>query len=456
VEDIAGVLEKSGYERYGNEILYNGRTGEQIQTEIFIGPTYYQRLKHMVSDKSHCLSPDHEVLTKSGWKNITDITLSDEVATLHGDKLVYENPKAVLEFPDYKGKMYRIKNQAIDLDVTLNHRMYVSTVHGRKRTWSDYKLLPAEEIVGKQVKYKKDAKWDAPDYHFILPASGEGYREHPRDERVVDMDAWITFFGIWIAEGWVTTYKNGDGYDVKRVQICICKERVRAALYPALTKLGFNFNVSGDKCTISDRQLYSYMKALSVGAPNKELPEWVWSLSAQQSKNLIYSMQLGDGSFAKETSCYYTSSKKLADQVMQLCVHAGLAGMIHLHLPAGNVSYLNGRKIKSSHDLWKVTIVKKRLRPTVNHGHVHEQNVQEEEVYDYEGPVYCLQVSSEVFMVRRNGKAVWTGNSRGSNGPVVKSIATVGVAKHLLVYGMVGNTTKLRGQPVRFMVPRVI
>ena len=40
-------------ERYGNEILYNGRTGEQIKTEIFIGPTYYQRLKHMVTDKLH-------------------------------------------------------------------------------------------------------------------------------------------------------------------------------------------------------------------------------------------------------------------------------------------------------------------------------------------------------------------------------------------------------------------
>jgi DNA-directed RNA polymerase beta subunit len=53
VEDIAKVLEKSGMERYGNEILYNGRTGEQIRTEIFIGPTYYQRLKHMVSDKVH-------------------------------------------------------------------------------------------------------------------------------------------------------------------------------------------------------------------------------------------------------------------------------------------------------------------------------------------------------------------------------------------------------------------
>ena len=53
IEDIATVLEKHGMERYGNEILYNGRTGEQIQTEIFIGPTFYQRLKHMVADKVH-------------------------------------------------------------------------------------------------------------------------------------------------------------------------------------------------------------------------------------------------------------------------------------------------------------------------------------------------------------------------------------------------------------------
>jgi DNA-directed RNA polymerase beta subunit len=53
VESIAKVLELSGMERYGNEIMYNGRTGEQIQTEIFIGPTYYQRLKHMVQDKLH-------------------------------------------------------------------------------------------------------------------------------------------------------------------------------------------------------------------------------------------------------------------------------------------------------------------------------------------------------------------------------------------------------------------
>lgn len=40
-----------GLHKHGDEILYNGRTGDQICTEIFFGPTYYQRLKHMVADK---------------------------------------------------------------------------------------------------------------------------------------------------------------------------------------------------------------------------------------------------------------------------------------------------------------------------------------------------------------------------------------------------------------------
>ena len=45
------MLTKAGYHSSGNDILYNGMTGEQIETEIFMGPTYYMRLKHMVKDK---------------------------------------------------------------------------------------------------------------------------------------------------------------------------------------------------------------------------------------------------------------------------------------------------------------------------------------------------------------------------------------------------------------------
>jgi DNA-directed RNA polymerase II subunit RPB2 len=39
--------------KYGWETMYNGMTGEMIRARIFIGPTYYQRLKHMVDDKMH-------------------------------------------------------------------------------------------------------------------------------------------------------------------------------------------------------------------------------------------------------------------------------------------------------------------------------------------------------------------------------------------------------------------
>jgi DNA-directed RNA polymerase subunit B' len=50
-ETIYNRLTHNGFNKYGNEILYNGFTGNQIDTEIFIGPTYYFRLKHMVAEK---------------------------------------------------------------------------------------------------------------------------------------------------------------------------------------------------------------------------------------------------------------------------------------------------------------------------------------------------------------------------------------------------------------------
>lgn len=51
-EDVAEMLEKKcGFAKHGDEILYGGILGKQLETKIFIGPTYYQRLKHMVKDK---------------------------------------------------------------------------------------------------------------------------------------------------------------------------------------------------------------------------------------------------------------------------------------------------------------------------------------------------------------------------------------------------------------------
>ena len=56
VKEICNELLNVGYEAHGNELLYNGLTGEQIECSIFMGPVFYQRLKHMVNDKTHSRS----------------------------------------------------------------------------------------------------------------------------------------------------------------------------------------------------------------------------------------------------------------------------------------------------------------------------------------------------------------------------------------------------------------
>ncbi|KAL7753220.1 hypothetical protein RI367_000995 [Sorochytrium milnesiophthora] len=44
-------LKKAGYNYYGNEPMYSGITGQEFKADIYLGIVYYQRLRHMVSDK---------------------------------------------------------------------------------------------------------------------------------------------------------------------------------------------------------------------------------------------------------------------------------------------------------------------------------------------------------------------------------------------------------------------
>ncbi|CAG5077501.1 Similar to RpII140: DNA-directed RNA polymerase II subunit RPB2 (Drosophila melanogaster) [Cotesia congregata] len=53
VQKISTLLQEYGYHLRGNEVMYNGHTGRKINAQVFLGPTYYQRLKHMMDDKIH-------------------------------------------------------------------------------------------------------------------------------------------------------------------------------------------------------------------------------------------------------------------------------------------------------------------------------------------------------------------------------------------------------------------
>tara|TARA_B100001250_G_scaffold322903_1_gene286201 strand:+ start:75 stop:4319 length:4245 start_codon:yes stop_codon:yes gene_type:complete len=65
IHNVYNELKKRGYNSYGNEMLVNGMTGQVLEHAIFMGPTYYQRLKHMVDDKIHSRSKGPvQVLTR--------------------------------------------------------------------------------------------------------------------------------------------------------------------------------------------------------------------------------------------------------------------------------------------------------------------------------------------------------------------------------------------------------
>jgi hypothetical protein len=349
-EDIGAVLKTHGFDEHGLETLYCGFTGKKIEAKIFICPTHYLRLKHLVQDKIHCLDDKHDVLTSNGWKNIKDINITDMVATLDSSfRLVYENPVAILSYPDYEGNMYYIENDFIDLAVTGNHRMLVS------KDDINYGFELAENLVGQTVRYKKDAIWDVVDYQIMI------------GDQTVNMDLWLIFFGICFMSG----YEN-DKYG--SIILSISNESIRELLLSVLKDMRYIYSETNDKVAIYNEQLYNYIEL-----SNERIPDWVYELSRKQVQILINTMLLFD-------NCIL-----FAEQLQQLCLHAGWDCIIENNL---------------------LNIIKNDINPYVN------KQEQEKERLVYEKcPVYCLQVPSEIFYVRRNGKAVWTGNSR-ARGPV--------------------------------------
>lgn len=370
-----------------------------------------------IGDKHACLTEDHDVLTTTGWKSIKDITVEDRVACLnrYDNRLVYDNPTHIHQY-DYNGDMYHVKNQQLDLFTTPNHRMYI-----KKRYRQDYELVEARDMKGKRVRFQKNATNMNTPYTFTLPECGI----YP-SKQIEDMDTWCEFFGWWIAEGWVTkTNRIERGKPTVRyeIQLSQYKDRGVKRITHLISKLGYNYTITKNhKIRIHNKQLAIYLHEYSVGAINKYLPEWVWSLSETQSRFLIEGMMGGDGHKprnGKSVWTYYTSSSQLADDFQRLLLHAGWSGNKCLRQEAGQVFTIRGKQVKTNATSWKISVVRHKNNPQINHGHIHTQNEQVEEYIPYEGKVYCISVPTEVFYTRRNGKTVWSGNSRSAQKGVV-------------------------------------
>jgi len=374
----------------------------------------------MVGDKFCCFCPQHDILTTDGWVNVTEVTLKHKVACLmDGKRLEYHNPKKIMDY-DFDGNMYVVKSNQVDLKVTPNHRMYVSNRDSYK-----FGIELAEDILNKQRRYKKsceEIKVDDDEYDGYILRTFKG--KYPK--RVLPLESWLTFFGIWIAEGCV----------IKRGYVCFAthKPRVKEALEKVCDELQLKLykckdkkhDIELNKWYVIDLQLGRTIQKYSVGAINKYLPPWVWQLNREQCKILLEGMVLGDGHTMKNgTRRYDTSSKQLAEDFQRLCLHAGYSANDTVRYKAGHIAIdKNGKEFKANTDAHRLTVIETQNFPLVNKD--KKKNIFDKLEY-YKGKVYCCEVPGEgVIYVRRNGVSVWCGQSRfgqkGTGGLILPAI----------------------------------
>jgi len=372
-----------------------------------------------IGDKFACYHPDTEILTDGGWKNITKLTKNDTVATLVKDNtLTYIHPTEIQEY-DYEGYMYEVMNNHINLCVTPNHRMYVSNENAKT-----FIIPQARDIYNKVSTYKKGCtayegymygndfaaapmsqhSVSSPiaipynrknklepiqenedlNFYFVVPGVGE------MRDKLIDLEDWCVFFGLWISHGNCSHSKSPGGrVNNSVVTIHIINNDMKSELERICIDNYIRFIINkdgGDRLLwqSGDSRLVKYFLPLSLGSTGKYLPKWCFDLTIHYVRILIVNIL-----FVEINGLYTNYSPKLLDGIQILCLHACWTGIF-----------------KNKHTIY--VSKKSNMHALVNKKTIQDKWVQ------YKGKVYCCTVPTKngLVYVRRNGKAVWCGNSR--------------------------------------------
>ncbi len=346
-----------------------------------------------------CHSADTEILTRDGWKPFPEVNNGDELATINQNtfKLEYQKPSK-LHIYDFDGKLYHCSSRSLNFAVTANHRMLVRRWDEAKRTLS---------IRFNFVKMK-ELGW-----YVGLLASPKGFdgkyvKSIKIGDKEVNSDNFFKFLGIFLSDGWLRTRKTSKyGYCIG---VCCFKEEYYETIYGLLKKLPFDFKEQPTRkgyFITHDKNLYNFLKEYSInGAIEKYVPDFVKSASTSQIQMFLDFFRLGDGHKTKDGRIwYYTSSKKMADDLQELILKMGKNSSVSIRPPRGSISLrLENREIKAEncHNAFVISVWRK---PSLSIERKRQISTRH-----YKGKVYCAAVPNSTLITRRNGKVLISGN----------------------------------------------
>lgn len=367
---------------------------DRVQTDIFNSEGYEIKKMSVRSERNprigdkFCLLDTADVLTNNGWKSIAKITKDDLVATLDNNKyLKYVHPIDIMSF-DYNGEMYKLRSKFVNLDVTIDHKLYVKTND------NNFDLITAREAYGTNVKHKKNCTNNYSDKKtFVI------------NDEIFDMDLFLDLLGLFIVNGYVyenyITFNFSKENNINLIHLKNICDKLNIDVVLLKSKYnGYQYCIDNKNLVYFFINLYLEWNQNILSKYNVQnskllhlfLPNFVWNLSQRQSRILLSSMIHGFPYDLENYEFINTASKIFADDIMRLSIHAGWSSYI--------------QKKEYIHD-YTIYIIKNNNEPEINS---KQNEYQKEELYDYQGKVYCLEVPSHVFMMRQNNKNVWIGN----------------------------------------------
>jgi hypothetical protein len=354
------------------------------------------------------LHPDTEILVKGkGYIPIYEVKENDIIMTFNKDtnSLEWQRNIKTWEY-DLNEELFSIEAQTFNLLCTQDHRVLY-----RGQYKEDFEVCQAKELPSRFEMIVGGMDWNGYNLDYeIIPSVPrlygnqfiEGKVVGEYKEKKVPIDIWLKFLGYYISEG-STSISKEMAYSVKIKQT---KQNDLDKIYKDIKDLPFKVNRYKDCIMINDKQLGSYLYSLGKSY-EKYIPEHIKSLPKEKLSILYDCLMFGDGC----QNNYFTSSKKLADDVQEIILKMGYGSSIYSRDRIGNEVIIKGKLSgKCNYIQYTVTKNEKNLTPEIC---IKETNGHKDmhKLIPYEGKAYCVTVENGLILSRLNGKCVITGNS---------------------------------------------
>jgi deoxycytidine triphosphate deaminase len=340
-----------------------------------------------------CFSADTEILTPTGWKLLQNTNVGDSVLGMNLDGFAEFQPVLAKQAYDYSGQMLHFAGKSVDLLVTPEHKLFVNRRMNGKRT------RKGPEKTGWRTVMAKDV-FGSYNYEMTRVVRWRGH--HPGPQVLINGDrfpaeTFLKFLGLWLGDGSAYVAERDGKVHGYIVQIAAFNEK-RAYVKSVLDEMAVHYNEMREGFRLHNKSLCEYLQPYKL-APNKHVPREWFSLPPDLIALLLEGLLWSDGNL--ETQTITTASPQLADDIQILAFLSGQSAVVRKAKPQAERAY-NGNVIKSNYDVYKVRLSMGHMTPKIA--------PQRHRLVPYNNKVFDVTVPNHLIFVRRNGKAVWSGN----------------------------------------------